>query len=180
MEETECPWFTETVLYEVDGEYMIAQGWTQSTGQVGRFKYNPPEGWEFDKRYTDIRGAIGSHGGCHDCLMTLVHLISIDTIYVPPPEDTTPKEPTYDDTPYENLDVCGDVVCEDKCFDVDRYTTICVDGECVQGKLLRANDPECGYISPTPEDPNIFGVIIDNKEIIALGAIAGILFLKYA
>ena len=55
---------------------------------------------------------------------------------------------------------------------------MCEEGVCVQGSLIKANDPECGYISPTPDDPDMLDVIMDNKEIIVIGAIAGILVLK--
>ena len=70
--------FTETRKYERDGNYMIAHGWTQSTGQSGAFVYTPPNGWAYDMRYTDEFDHMGSHGGCPSCHMVLVHLISID------------------------------------------------------------------------------------------------------
>ena len=144
MEDIECPWFTETVLCEVDGEYKIAHGWTQSTGQTGRYHYKPEQGWKFDPRYSDIRGLIGSHEGCHDCIMTLVHLITIDPVYIPPPPY---EEPGYEDIPYEeppleNLDSCSGVVCEPTCFGVDKYNMVCEDGICVKGSLIKANSPE--------------------------------------
>ena len=180
MEDIECPWFTETLLCEVDGEYRIAHGWTQSTGQTGRYHYKPEEGWKFDPRYSDISGLIGSHGGCHDCIMTLVHLISIDPVYVPPPEVPPYEEHEYEYHPLEELDLCSGVVCEPTCSGFDKYNMVCMDGICVEGDLIKANDPDCGHTSPSPEDPNIFGVITDNKEIIVVGTIAGILFLKYA
>ena len=84
----ECPGFSELVKCEMDGEYKIAQGWTQSTGQNGEFLYTLPTGWKFDQRYTDVDGYIGSHGGCSSCIMTLVHLITVD-----PVDDITIPEP---------------------------------------------------------------------------------------
>lgn len=179
MTEIECPWFTETVACEMDGEYKIAHGWTQSTGQIGRYHYKPEEGWKFDQRYSDIRGLIGSHGGCHDCIMTLVHLITIDTVYVPPQEEPVYEPPKYEELPLEELNSCDGVVCEPVCYGVDRHETICEDGLCVKGNLIKANDPICGHVSPTPGVPNIVDFVADNKEIIALGTVAGILFLKY-
>ena len=182
MDEIDCPYFTETKLFEIDGEYMIAHGWTQSSGQTGRYHYKPPEGWQFDPRYSDIRGLIGSHGGCHDCLMTLVHLITIDPVYVPPPEELPPKEyeePPYEELPYEGMNLCGGVSCEPECFGVDKYTTVCEDGVCVKDSLIKANDPDCGHTSPTPEDNAFIDFIVGNKEIIIVGTIAGVVALKY-
>ena len=68
----------------------------------------------------------------------------------------------------------------EECFGVDTYTTICYNGECVKDSLVRANDPACGYVSPSPEDFALFNIIYDNKEIIALGTIAGALFITYS
>lgn len=87
MAEIECPIFTEDVACEMDGKYKIAHGWTMSTGSGGNFPYTPPAGWEYDPRYTDIFGLIGSHGGCADCFMALVHLISIDPVINDPEQE---------------------------------------------------------------------------------------------
>ena len=88
MTEIECPGFSELVKCEMDGEYKIAQGWTTSTGQGGRFPYTVAEGWKFDPRFSDIEDPrLGTHGGCPDCIMTLVHLITIDPAIVEVEED---------------------------------------------------------------------------------------------
>ena len=125
----DCPSFSETVLCEMDGEYKIAQGWTQSTGQDGRYPYNPPMGWEFDLRYSDIRGMIGSHGGCQSCIMTLVHLITVEPIAI---------------------NLCEDVICNPTCDGYDRYDTVCSEGICIRGALIEENSSVCGYVPPDP------------------------------
>ena len=66
--------FTEQVMCYRDGDYLKAHGWTESTGQTREFPYTPPDGWEYDPAFEDIYGSIGSHGGCTNCFMTLVHL----------------------------------------------------------------------------------------------------------
>jgi len=66
--------FSELVACFEEGGYKKAWGWTASTGQIGPYLYTPPEPWEYDPLYPDESGPIGSHGGCPDCIMTLVHL----------------------------------------------------------------------------------------------------------
>ena len=134
MTEIECPSFTEAVKCEMDGEYKIAQGWTQSTGQSGNYIYYPPDGWKYDHRFSDIEGTIGSHGGCSYCIMTLVHLITIDPVYI---------------------DLCEGVVCEDICIEYDMWSQKCVDGICVDDALIESNSLVCGYApQPEPEPPS--------------------------
>ena len=77
-------------------------------------------------------------------------------------------------------DYCDGVICEDTCFGTDMYSTVCYNGECVKDSLIKANDPACGYVSPSPEDSTLFDMVYDNKEIIALGTIGGILFIVYS
>ena len=70
--------FTEMEYCYREGDYLKAHGWTESTGQSGMFPYTPPAGWEYDPAFEDIRDPIlGSHGGCPNCTMTLVHLQKI-------------------------------------------------------------------------------------------------------
>ena len=66
--------FTELVNCYEEGGYMKAHGWTQSTGHSGAFIYHPPSPWEYDPSFSDTGGGIGTHGGCPNCIMTLVHL----------------------------------------------------------------------------------------------------------
>jgi len=87
-----CPGFTEPVKCEVDGDHIIAWGWTQSTGQSGGYPYTLPSGWKFDPRYSDERGSVGSHGGCSSCIMTLVHLITTEPTPEPEPEPEPKKD----------------------------------------------------------------------------------------
>ena len=75
-----------------------------------------------------------------------------------------------------SLDPCEGVVCDPMCVGLDSYAMICEEGACVQGDILKANDPDCGYI-PTDE-PSIFDLISDNKEILIIGVIVGALALK--
>lgn len=79
--------FSEVARCGTEDGHRIAHGWTQSTGQSGAWAYTLPIGWAFDPKYPDIRGAIGSHGGCSSCIMTLVHLREI----VEAPAATTPN-----------------------------------------------------------------------------------------
>jgi len=65
--------FTELVECKKEGGYLKVSGWTMSTGRSGKYKINPPTGWEFDPDKSDVRGPVGSHGGCPSCVMTLVH-----------------------------------------------------------------------------------------------------------
>jgi len=92
-----CPSFRESVKCESDGDYTIAWGWNESTGQGGDYPYVPPTGWKFDPRYSDERGPIGSHGGCSSCIMTLVHLITTEP--TPEPEPEPEPEPKKDIIP---------------------------------------------------------------------------------
>ena len=151
MAEIECPGFTETVKCEMDGEYKIAQGWTQSTGQSGYFIYHPPNGWEYDTIYSDIGGPIGSHGGCSDCLMTLVHLITVDPV---------------------SVDLCIGVECTDTCVGNDLWSQVCVDGVCAQDQLIEANSPVCGYVEVGDED--WYDVFVDNAGYFLLFVVAGV------
>ena len=66
--------FTELVKCFEEDSYKKAWGWTMSTGQGGAFPYTPPSPWTYDPNYSDEHGPMGSHGGCSDCIMTLVHL----------------------------------------------------------------------------------------------------------
>ena len=67
--------FSELVKCYEEDNYKKAWGWTASTGQSGHWKYNPPAPWEYDPDYKDERDRkLGSHGGCPNCIMTLVHL----------------------------------------------------------------------------------------------------------
>ena len=69
--------FSEVVRCGIEDDHRIAHGWTQSTGQSSGRPYTPPGGWMFDPKYPDVGGLIGSHGGCAECIMTLVHLREI-------------------------------------------------------------------------------------------------------
>lgn len=71
--------FTETV--KDDG--IQAWGWTQSSGQGGSFPYRPPSDYMYDPAYPDTGAGLGTHGGCPNCIMTLVHLKKISAI-IPP------------------------------------------------------------------------------------------------
>lgn len=84
--EDEC--FSELVkCYREDG-YLKAHGWTESTGQGGMFPYSPPAGWEYDPAFEDIRDlSTGTHGGCPNCVMTLVHLRKLS-------DEPEPSEPS--------------------------------------------------------------------------------------
>lgn len=151
MAEIECPTFSELVACEMDGDYKIAQGWTQSTGQGGRFPYTLHEGWIFDTRYSDIEDpSLGTHGGCPDCIMTLVHLISIDHVVV---------------------DLCEGVVCDDVCIGNDLWSQKCVDGSCVQDAIIESNSPTCSYIPPGEEE--WYDVFVDNAGYLLLFVAAG-------
>lgn len=153
MEECHGVGFTEVVRCDTEDSYKIAQGWTQSTGQCGPFPYPLPTGWKFDDRFADERGGEGSHGGCSDCMMTLVHLITIDPVIV---------------------DLCEGIVCYPECYGDDRYSTTCIDGVCIKGILLYTDVPECGYVPPEPiTDPKTSWMLIIIA--IALAWILGIL-----
>lgn len=69
------------------------------------------------------------------------------------------------------LDPCEGVVCDPTCVEYDLYSNVCEDGACVQGDIIKTNDPECGYVPP--EFPNIYDTIIDNSVIIIAGLFAG-------
>lgn len=73
-------------------------------------------------------------------------------------------------------DPCEGVICEPECFDVDLYNTVCESGVCVQENIINVNDTTCGYVQP--EHPNIPDMIMDNKEIVVIGIIAGALVLN--
>lgn len=75
-------------------------------------------------------------------------------------------------------DQCEGIVCDPTCFGFDYHNTVCEEGICVQGSLIMPNDPDCGYISPTPDDGTIIDIIMDNKEIIIVGVIVGAVVLK--
>jgi hypothetical protein len=151
MAEIECPGFSELVACEMDGEYKIAQGWTQSTGQEDPWKYIPPTGWQYDMRYSDIGGALGSHGGCPDCIMTLVHIITVDPVFI---------------------DLCEGVTCTDTCVGSDLWSQVCVDGVCAQDVLIEQNSPVCGYVLPGDEE--WYDVFVDNAGYFLLFAVAGL------
>lgn len=121
--------FTEVVRCDFEDGFKIAHGWTQSTGRDGAFPYHPPAGWKYDPQYGDIRGGSGSHGGCSDCFMTCVHLIS------------TEPEP----------DPCEGVTCDPECYGVDKHETTCEEGICIKGILMESDSVECGYTPPDPE-----------------------------
>lgn len=66
--------FTELVECKKEGGYLKASGWSMSTGRSGAWKISPPTGWEFDPDRPDERHPkLGVHGGCPNCIMTLVH-----------------------------------------------------------------------------------------------------------
>ena len=67
--------FSELVRCYEEGGYKKAHGWTASTGQSAPWNYNPPSPWEYDPSFSDECGAMGSHSGCPNCIMTLVHLM---------------------------------------------------------------------------------------------------------
>jgi hypothetical protein len=95
--------FSELVkCYESDG-YYNAHGWTQSTGRGGGFPYKPPAGWEFDPGFSDKRDPrLGTHGGCSNCIMVLVHLrkpIMPPDTPVDEPETDEPVDESETDTP---------------------------------------------------------------------------------
>jgi len=75
-------------------------------------------------------------------------------------------------------DPCEGVICEPECFGFDYHNTVCEGGSCVQADLIMANDPDCGYISPTPEDNTLIDLMVDNKEMVVLGTILGAVALK--
>ena len=152
MTEIECPGFRELVKCEMDGEYKIAQGWTPSTGDADPWRYNPPTGWKYDVRYSDIRDpSLGSHGGCPDCIMTLVHLITVDPVFI---------------------DLCEGVICPDICDVNDLWSQVCVDGVCVQDTLIEQNSPTCGYLED--DDEEWYEVFVDNAGYFLLFVIAGV------
>ena len=152
MTEIECPGFSELVKCEMDGEYKIAQGWTTSTGQGGRFPYTVAEGWKFDPRFSDIEDPrLGTHGGCPDCIMTLVHLITIDIVVTDP---------------------CEYVTCIDDCFEHDLWSQKCVDGACVQDAIIESNSAICGYVET--EEDEWYDVFVDNAGYFLFFAIAGL------
>lgn len=66
--------------------------------------------------------------------------------------------------------LCADVICEPMCYEHDLHLTYCVDGTCEQGDLIEENSYDCDYT-----DPTVFDFISDNKEIIALCALAGMI-----
>ena len=66
--------FTELKKCFEKKDYKKAWGWTESTGHGGEHPYTPPSPWEYDPKYKDKEGEIGSHGGSSDSIMTLVHL----------------------------------------------------------------------------------------------------------
>ena len=72
-------------------------------------------------------------------------------------------------------DICEGVVCNPECFGVDYYNMVCEEGKCVQETIINANYPGCGYVSTTTDNNEIIDAIIDNKEIIMLAALAGII-----
>ena len=152
MAEIQCPSFTENVVCEMDSGHKIAQGWTQSTGQGGRFPYTPPAGWKYDARYSDIEDpSLGTHGGCPDCIMTLVHLVTVDPVVVDP---------------------CEGIICNDECYGYDLYSQICVDGVCVQDAIIESNSPTCNYVPPGEEE--WYDVFVDNAGYFLLFAVAGV------
>lgn len=126
--------FTEIVKCEIENGRQIAQGWAQChgrtwTGRGGHYEpYSMPWGWEYDPRYTDKFGGLGTHGGCQYCSMTLIHLRKIAVV----------KDP------------CADVSCPTVCVGDDRYIQKCEDGACVRDRLLMRNSPDCGYEPPAP------------------------------
>lgn len=151
MAEIECPRFSEMVKCEMYGEYKIAQGWTQSTGQDDPWKYTVPAGWKFDQRYSDIGGAMGSHGGCYNCIMTLVHLITVDPVFI---------------------DLCEGINCADTCVGNELWSQVCVDGVCAQDVLIEQNSPVCGYVAD--EEHEWYDVFVDNAGYILLFVVAGV------
>ena len=90
---------------------------------------------------------------------TLIEANSTDCGYVPP-------------------DPCEGVVCNPECVGLDMYNNVCEEGTCIQSELINVNDPECGYIPPEPEYPEIIDLIMENKEMVIVGTIVGILVLK--
>ena len=82
---------------------------------------------------------------------------------------------------YPLPDPCEGVVCDPTCFGLDYHNTVCEEGYCVIGTLIDANNEEiCGYVPPEPEpDEDITDIIMNNKELIILGTVAGIIVLKY-
>ena len=58
--------FTEIVKEGIENGHRIVHGWSETTGQTGRWAYPMyafPD-WEFDPNYRDIGGRGGTHGGC--------------------------------------------------------------------------------------------------------------------
>lgn len=94
-------------------------------------------------------------------------------------EDALSTDPSWwkcDDT---YIDPCDDVVCGAECFGHDLYSTACSNGECVQDTLLEANSSTCGYVPPdTDDEPTIFDIIMDNKELCAVVIVGGLIVMK--
>ena len=84
------------------------------------------------------------------------------------------------DCGYVPPDPCEGVVCSPECIGSDLYKTVCDEGVCVKDELIEANNEEiCGYVPPTPDpDENIIDILIDNKELVILGTVAGIIVIK--
>ena len=124
---TECSGlgFTEVVRCEQVGEYFYAVGWTMSLG-IGAeaYPYVMPLYWEADPNEVDVRGGIGSHGGCPSCAMTLVHIRRYIEV--------------VKDCPAYNL-LSGEVIC----MEMDLWK--CENGEMVK---IEENSPECKEVKP--------------------------------
>ena len=71
-------------------------------------------------------------------------------------------------------DPCEGVVCSPECVGNDLYNTVCDNGICVSGALIEANSADCGY----DPDEDITDILMNNKELVILGAIAGIIIIK--
>lgn len=81
---------------------------------------------------------------------------------------------------YVPPDPCEGVVCEPECVGNDMYITVCDNGICIRSGIIEENSTDCGYIPPEPDpDEDITDILIDNKEIVLGGTIAGIVIVKY-
>ena len=79
--------FKELVACYTEDGYIKVHGWTESTGRLEPWKYDPTD-WEYDPAFEDVRGgSLGFHGGCPNCIMTLVHLRKLSA----EPEPSTPE-----------------------------------------------------------------------------------------
>ena len=91
--------------------------------------------------------------------------------------------PSGEMCPTEPVDPCEGVVCEPDCYGVDKYQTVCEDGICIKGVLIKMDDPTCGYVPPDPCagvtcDPKCYGKDKYETECVNGRCIQGVLIQK--